>query len=32
MFTRRIEDGIAVDHIVNNVALGNFLGAEGLWG
>jgi len=31
MFTRLIEDGIAVDHIINNVTLGDFLGSEGLW-
>lgn len=30
MFTRLIEDCIAVDHIINDVALGDFLGAEGL--
>jgi len=31
MFTGLIEEGIAVDHIINNIALGDFLGTEGLW-
>jgi len=32
MFARFIEDGVAVDHVVNNIALGDFLRAEGLRG
>ena len=30
MFTRLIEDAIARDHVIYNIALGDFFGAEGL--
>lgn len=31
MLARLIEDGVAGDHVINNIALGDFFGAEGLW-
>lgn len=32
MLPRLIEDSVARDHVINNVAFGDFFGAEGLWG
>jgi hypothetical protein len=31
MLARLKEDGVTGDHVINNVALGDFFGAEGLW-
>jgi hypothetical protein len=30
VFTRLIEDAIARDHVINNIALGDFLGPKSL--
>ena len=32
MLSRFIEDSVARNHVINNVAFGDFFGAEGLWG
>lgn len=32
MLARLIKDGVAGDHVIDDVALGDLFGAEGLWG